>query len=670
MKKQISFKSVVAAISLFLFAARGFCLSAAYEPLPLGAIKPKGWIYTQITNDAVSGMAGNFQKFRPVCGSGTWVNKDGSDGAAEMAGNWLDGYVRMAYLTDVDSAKKKADAFVADVLKAQEPDGYLGNYPASDRFKRKGRELFNESRINYALLAYYELTGNKKVLDAVIKSVKLTMSKYTPANKPFTFVPGDAGFDPNKKLVAEDNVDDGKPTPDKAHSINGHVLMFVDVCEWLYRLTSDRAYATYAAFLYDEYSRSPDIHPDEIKVANLLNPAAPYEGHGAHIAEHLRVPLFLAYADGSEPYPQAARGAYEKLLRYIVPSGAMASDEGVHNFSPVPTQGYEYCTTTELATSLESATEKTGSMKYADMIERLVFNAGQGARTADGKMIAYLSVSTLLAAVEDLKLGKNHNSNGRWQYSPAHQVGGSCCSANAVKLMPHYVSSMWMKTAGDGGLAALLFGPSLVSTTVKGVAVTIEEETSYPFSDAIAFRITAASPVSFPLRLRVPAWAGAVTVVADGATVETVPDLRVLTKTWQTGDTVTVTFQNPITPTKCANGEIALNRGPLLYVLPWPWKKTVLKKSRDGVPEYIEWDVRPLSAKTTSGYYLERTAPEAAFRAQSNRLYDRNFPWAQPSLILTGSMRTDKNNSNSRKPVTLFPLGSTMLRFASFPQSN
>jgi hypothetical protein len=270
-KKPISFRCVATgAVFLLLFAAQAFGLPPVFEPLTVGAVLPKGWIYTQILNDATTGMAGNFQKFRPSYTSATWVNKDGSDGAAEMSGNWLDGYVRMAYLTGSDSAKKKADAFVADVLKAQEPDGYLGNYPASDRFKRIGRELFNESRINVALLAYYELTGNKKVLAAVIKSAQLTMSKYTPANKPFTFVPGDAGFDPNRRPVAEDNVDEGKPAPDKAHSMNGHVLMFVDVCEWLYRLTGDRAYVSYAAFLYNEYSSSPDIHPDEIKIPNLL----------------------------------------------------------------------------------------------------------------------------------------------------------------------------------------------------------------------------------------------------------------------------------------------------------------------------------------------------------------------------------------------------------------
>jgi hypothetical protein len=230
---------------------------------------------------------------------------------------------------------------------------------------------------------------------------------------------------------------------------------------------------------------------------------------------------------------------------------------------------------------------------------------------------------------------------------------------------------MWMKSAADDGLTALLFGPSEVSTTVKGVPVTIEEDTAYPFSDSITFRITAARPVQFPLRIRIPAWAGTVSVTAvAGATVETSSDLRVLTKTWQTGDAVMITFQNPILSSKCANDETAIYRGPLLYVLPWPSQRVVLKKSRGGVPEFFEWDVKPVTPRTSSGFYLDRNTPDAGFRAQPNKLYNRTLPWSQPDLVLTGMMRTGKNASSSLKPVTLFPLGSTMLRFASFPQAN
>ncbi|MCF7863664.1 MAG: glycoside hydrolase family 127 protein, partial [Kiritimatiellales bacterium] len=627
----------------------------AYRRLGLGAVKPQGWILSQLLNDATTGMAGNFQYYRPTCGNSTWVTKNNNDGAGEISANWLDGFARMAYFSGDESAKTKADVFVQGVLDAQEADGYLGNFSTTNRYWRRGRELFNESRIEVALLAYYELTGRQEVLDAVVKAVNLTMSEYTPQNRPFTFMPGDPEF--------------GDVSADR-RLLNGHVLMFVDVCEWLHRLTGNLSYLTYAAFLYNEYSGSVDVSPDDLKTNTLMDASAPFTGHGAHVAEQLRVPLFLAYADGRAPYPVAASNAFQKLMRYIVPSGAMVSCESVEDLPPLPFQGYEYCATTELETSLASALQKAGAMEYGDMIERLVFNAAQGARLPDGTKIAYLSSATLPMALETMDLPYPNNSAGRWQYSPAHQVGGSCCSANAVKLMPHYVSSMWMKPAGEDGLAALLLGPSQVSTDVNGIAVTIVEETDYPFSDSITFRIIAEAPVAFPLHIRIPSWAGAVTLTANGAAVSATADMRILRKEWQTGDSVTVAFENPVKTSTCVNGEVSVNRGPLLYVLQWSAATNVLTKSRGGVPEFFEWELIPDVPKTSSGYFIEPTLPTGGFQAQARSDYDPGNPWAHPSTVLTGEMRTVKLDPNSRQPVTLWPIGSSLLRFAAFPTIN
>lgn len=88
------------------------------------------------------------------------------------------------------------------------------------------------------------------------------------------------------------------------------------------------------------------------------------------------------------------------------------------------------------------------------------------------------------------------------------------CSANAVKIMPCYTCAMWMKSVKDGGLASLLFGPSTVRTVLNGVPVTVEEDTSYPFSDTIPFTVSAKTPVGFPLTIRIPEWAGTVRITA------------------------------------------------------------------------------------------------------------------------------------------------------------
>ena len=630
----------------------------AYRRLTMSAIKPQGWILSQLTTDATTGMAGNFQQFRPEYGNTSWVTKIGKmDTAGEMAGNWIFGFVQMAYFCGDEAAKTKADAFIQGVLDAQEANGYIGNFEAIYRYSRKGRELFNKSRIEVALLAYYELTGKPEVLAAVEKAVKLTMSKYTPQNRPFTYMPGDSQYT--------------IPLADRT-LMNGHSLMFVDVCEWLYRLTGDPSYSTYAAFLYNEYSGSTDIDRSNIDITtnSLLDISAPFTGHGAHVAEHLRVPLFLAYADGRAPYPVAASNAFQKMKRHIVPSGAMVSCEGVYNLPPLPFQGTEYCATTELEISLTSALQKTGAMQYGDMIERLAFNAAQGARLPDGTKIAYVSSSTLPIARDVMDLPAPNNSGGRWQYSPAHDMGGSCCSPNAVKLMPHYVSSMWMKPTDEDGLAALLLGPSQVSTVINGTPVTITEETEYPFSDSVTFRITATNPVSFPLHIRIPAWSGAVTVTAPGATVATTNDLRILRKEWQTGDSVTVAFEHPVITGVCTNGEITVNRGPLLYALQWAATTNVLVKSRTNTTGFTEWELIPENPQSKSGFFIEETLPTSGFQAQATTDYDPANPWAHPRTVLTGELRTVRTDPDSKLPVTLVPMGSALLRFAAFPPIN
>jgi hypothetical protein len=172
-------------IGLTALLAHGDPLPVAYEPLPVGSVEPEGWIRAQMTNDAINGMAGHFIELRPTYGSVSWVTKNGNGGAGEMGGNWIDGFVRMAWLTGNPVAKKKADDFVRDVLGAADSDGYIGNFKPEKRFQnRMTNELWMQSRTYLALLAYHELTGDRKVLDAVIRATKLTMSKYGSATSP------------------------------------------------------------------------------------------------------------------------------------------------------------------------------------------------------------------------------------------------------------------------------------------------------------------------------------------------------------------------------------------------------------------------------------------------------------------------------------------------------
>jgi len=675
MTKSINLRTglVISCLAYFscAFASRvgadspGGCPS--YQRLPLPEIQPEGWILEQLRQDAVDGVAGNFQKFRPQYHTGTWVNKTGCAGSAELVGNWLDGYLRMAHYSGIESAWDKANRFVQEILDAQEPDGYVGNMPKEARYQRLHRDLFNESRTGVALLAYYELTGDRRALDAVVATAELIMANYTPENPPFTYQPGDEGYlekAPAGEAVDEDFVDEGETKPKRRQLINGHSLMYVDVCEWLHHLTGDRRYVEYAEFLYRDYSGSSDTGPNDIKLPVLLDAEAPFVGHGAHVAEQFRVPFFLACATGADPYRQASRAVFTKLARYLTPSGAMVSDEGIHDQLPLPGAGYEFCATTELATSLVSALEKFGRLDHADHIEWLVFNAAQGARTPDGRKIAYISAATLTRALEQMRLGYPHNSNGRWHYSPAHQVGGSCCTANAVKLLPYYVAGMWMKAGGGSGLAALLLGPSTVRTRIGDVGVVVRQETEYPFSDRVVFHIEPSRPLAFRLEVRIPGWAGEVAVEHGDAAMISQPGKKIFYKTWEPGDTITLDFEHPVQLRDCVNGELAVTRGPLLYALPIPTEKRVLQKSRGGVPEFFEWELLPAEGNPPAGLHLKTPLPQAGFTAVPNPDYDPASPWANPRWFLDGPLLRE---DGTRVETRLKPLGSTLLRLAAFP---
>ena len=105
-----------------------------FYPLPVGSVKPKGWILEQMRQDVTNGIAGHYLELCPRYGVRTYRRKDGNLGCGEMTGNWADGFIRMAYLSGEPEAIKKADEFVRAVLQTRGSDGYLGNEKPGRRY--------------------------------------------------------------------------------------------------------------------------------------------------------------------------------------------------------------------------------------------------------------------------------------------------------------------------------------------------------------------------------------------------------------------------------------------------------------------------------------------------------------------------------------------------------
>ncbi|TSA37567.1 MAG: hypothetical protein D4R65_00460 [Verrucomicrobiaceae bacterium] len=617
-----------------------------FQFLPAGEVKPRGWLLEQLRNDVKNGFTPVLDKLTPdYCNLSTFDTRKKADmeqpkiggvwWVGETTGNWLDSFIRMAYLADDPQAKARVDELVSKVLAMQEDDGYLGAYPRGLRYQSplgqpNNGELWDQACLFRGLLAYYELTGRKDVLAAVQRAVDLTLSKYGK-DRPYW----------------PEAIPRGGPP---------HSLMFVDVCEYLYRITGEKRYVDFAQFLYDGYNVPEKVFDADILLRNLADPDKLFAGHCAHITEHLRVPLFVYYATGDDKYRVAVENEFMKTARHTGASGACIGDEDIRQRLSSPYLTHEQCTMFELLNSLQSGVEKTGRADLGDWIEWLAYSAAQGARMRDGNQatcgIQYEGYDNQFQAT-------HKERGGRCKYSPTHEDVAVCCPPTAGKMYAYLTNYLWMKEARGNGLAAVTYAPNSLQTKVDGVPVTIDTDTSYPFEDEVRMTLKADKPVEFPIWLRIPAWPGSVRVDAPGAEIREEKGWKIVTKKWNTGDKITLSFAPEIVQKKAPNGEIFWRRGPLVFALPIPSEQTPTKKY--AVEGFADWDITPKEGAIWD-YAVDKDSGD--FQLERSPKASSGLPWCASPVALKGRLLNRK--TNKLEEVRLVPIGTSLLRRTAF----
>ena len=623
-------------------------VAPSFSWLKVGEVMPSGWLKAQMERDLREGFAGRLDQLAPearsdIFGSGRNApgrpNNPGSSGGerqwwnGETEGNWRTGYILMAYMSGDAEAKRKADAYVAHILETQDKDGYIGVYSPELRYSqaRGNGELWTQTTVSRGLLAYYELTGRTDVLNAVERLVQLTISKYGPGKMSVFGAPGTGiGI--------------------------GHDLMFVDVLERLYDLTGNASYRDFGLWLYQDYCASDPANHEDTTLASLLELPKPLIGHGPTTLEQFRVPVWAYFVTGRQDYKTASENEFLKARQYSLPGGAVVAMEDIGARIPDPTETYyEYCAMKELLASASSDLQKRGEGETGDSIERLVFNAAEGARTVGGKEITYCTRDNRYRVAGEV--------GNRSKFSPAHSDVAVCCNPNATYFFPLYVRAMWMRTP-ENGLAATLYGPSSVNTTVKGVEVQIEEKTEYPFSSVISITVSPQRPVDFPLLLRNPAWSKETRVRCEGATTSREGDYFLVRKEWKKGDQVSLEFSESIEGFTAANGETYLKRGPLVYALQIP---EVARDIKDySLAGFADLDYYPAQGAHWS-YALDPNLGEFGFSAKAEKGVNMLYPYDGAPVRLEGKLIN--LDTGKREDVSLVPMGSSqaILRRVTFP---
>lgn len=456
-------------------------------PLPFGEVMPQGWLLEQMKHDLQDGITGHFPTINNTTDKRLFVLHNASPDniphlkddanvrgwwSGEHEGYYNDGYFRCSWLAKDEKNKNTAIQRLKDILTSSAEDGYIGIYAKEHRLPDSGPdgELWTQSRIFQALLAYYEATGDKTVLLSVEKAVRMTMDHY-----------GKTGYFSRPKSK------DGGVS---------HGVGYFDTLEWLYRLTGNDYYRQSYILLYKDYAKGDTRDLDMIP-ANLTDKNSPWKYHTPHTAEGLAAP-FIAAAYGAAEYKQAADNILFKFDKYMNPGGGLVGDESINNRPGTFDLAAEYCSLTESISSLNRMDIYQHPFTTADRIERIAFNAAQGGRlhpAATG--VTYLS--------RDNRYETSDKHAERELFSPCH-AAAACCALNSTRLLPYYIEGMWMKNPAQTELYARLYGASHVSTRLNNTQVIIEQKTEYPFSDKIRLEITPDKPVNFQLILHIPAY--------------------------------------------------------------------------------------------------------------------------------------------------------------------
>ncbi len=611
-----------------------------------GEVKPRGWILEQLRGDLREGYLGCFDKITPTASVGLFgkTKADYQDprppGAqktwwsGEVEAHWMDALTRMAFLTDDHQYQNVARRWVKDILTHQAEDGYIGMYTPELRFNHKGEngELWTMSRALLVLLAYAEYTGDTECLAAIEKAVRLVMSKYNAQHPYFEAV--------------------------RAGGIT-HGLAFVDVLEWLHRISGDEQYIQFATFLYEDYSKHSIFNTD-LSLQNLLDPDRKFGEHGAHVAEQFMIPFFLAHTTGQDRYRRAAANAIGKYRFHVSPGGSINSVEAVAKKRGTADCLKEYCTFKSFLLSLNRVTMITGETEVADWVEKIALNAAQAARVHPHLLAAEYCSSDNRVEISETARG------GRLMYSACHGAA-PCCAMSAAQLMCYFVEGMWMRHTDRPELVAIQYGPCCVKTQVNGIHVQIKEETNYPFSDQMTLAVDPEREVEFGLFFRKPGHVEYIEIAdIPGATVSRDGQSVRIHKKWAKGDVIHARFRvvtrkvpQPQSETvQSEEGGLYLQRGPLVYALAFPHElKTIRELGDTGFKNYgvVTRD------RTGWDYSID---PATKFTLTHDNDADRLHPWNKPPIRLEGSLLS---KTGERIPVSLVPMGCTILRRVTFP---
>ncbi|KAK0186298.1 hypothetical protein F5146DRAFT_1065341 [Armillaria mellea] len=616
---------VFKAFGALTFITRGSCslVSKRFLTLPLGEIRPAGWLYDQLVVQT-NGVAGHMHEFYDLVSKSDWIGGDSYYSYLEEAGSyWFNAMVPNGVLVNDTVIMNKTQEFLDFVLDHQDGTGWLGPEVGTDKPRFLwGRYPFFFGAIQ---MAEYNPALTDRVVTALHKFVVV-------ANK---MLREGLGVDTWAQTRWED---------------------FIIVLQWIHdyhpRGQEDLLVDTMVRLKWSgvpwEKVFSEEYFPT-IAVETLENPfGLELSWHGVNMAEGMKaLPSTYRFTHNVSDL-QAASEGWDLMFRYHGrPSGAYAADEML--------AGLEAVRGTELCPGRGSYLyQVSGDPKYADRVERVAYNA----LPCNNNCKQYLAQSNQIAA-------KNMTP---------------CCTVNFPQGWPKYITNAFLTTRDGESLVHLFLGPFSTSTVLgKDNVVSVDVDTQYPFSDTLVTTITAME--AFTYFVRIPRWVIEGTIsINGGAPKALTPNKNGLQPVDISVGTTEFSLELPtdITIENRPHGSIAVHRGPLNYAFDSIVQRTVLKTDpRQSLAVDLQYD-----AKEDWEYAIDPSTLKFHQRQVFNSpspIWDYGLPpvtitataclvdWPVDGDMFAASPPENPDCVGPETVIVLSPSGATKLRISEFP---
>lgn len=631
-------------VSVIITAAVSHAMAAqsvhsAFQKASTGEIRVEGWM--KETLDAQrNGLTGHIKvaghPFDKECwGStekqGNWRWED-----FEQTGYWADGALRLGYLTGDEAMKSKVKKWIYNQIDNPGEDGFIGPELAN---------LWPHVVFFRAIIAEYEASRDKRIVTALAKH-------YRNAER-------------CRLLIKTDGYD---------WDFNERTMLHIEMLCWLYNETGDRFFLDKAEDTYRIFCSQDG----PFTMQSFASEDVPIV-HSVSSCETLKIPVLLYMSTGRREYLETALHGLKKVFAYHGLADGVPSGNEAHDWNK-PNGVHETCAISDALWMLGYFLQATGDARFADMMERIGFNAAMGVVSKDFKSLQYYSSPNQVIAKENSSPCTFVGGLDRMAYKVAH--GPACCNGNMTRMLPLFCSSQWMRKGPDGIVAAL-YSPSTFTTTIGKKTVSIKEETSYPFNGSIRFTVNVNRPEEFSLWFRIPQWAENAGAIINGEERIALPVRGMfaeIRRTFKDGDTIELTLPMKVKLTSMPYNGISAERGPLLFALPVEAENRIVETREDGDVEFhsvfmtpkCKWNYgfnpsSPITVSDSGNFSEPWDADKTPVKLHVNaseilnwQLYRGVFTPDMPSIL----------NIGPRKTIELVPMGCTMLRVSVFPDTS